>query len=128
MTGQSSDRGADYGWLAPLLAAFGLMFSVWAVSPYAFGKAEPWDTPYPFYSTATLLGGVILGLLFPHRVPSCVFGAWAGQVVALLFLPGHDRGWFMLGLITTGIGSTFVAGAAAVGGWLRELLGRLTRR
>jgi hypothetical protein len=95
------------------------MFAVWALSPHLFGILEPWDTPYPVYSAASLLGGAFIGSLFPHRILQCFLGAWAGQLVALVALPGHDPSWFLLGLITTGIGSSFLAAAAAVAGWLR---------
>jgi hypothetical protein len=111
-------KGRRTSWLAPLLAA-AFMFGIWAASPLLFGCAEPWDSPYPVYSGASLLGGVILGFLFPHHLYSYFLGAWAGQVVALLFLPGHDRGWFALGLVTTGVGSVFLVLAAAAGRWLR---------
>lgn len=103
-----------------MLAAFGFMFGVWALSPHLFGRVEPWDTPYPFYSGASVLGGALIGFLFPHHLLSCFLGASAGQIAALLLLPGHDPGWFLLGFITTGIGSTFLAAASAVGSWLRS--------
>ena len=75
-----------------------------------------------------VIGGALIGALLPRRALACLLGAWAGQVVALLFLPGHDRGWFLLGLISTGVGSTLVAAGAAIGSWLRELLGSVTGR
>ena len=95
------------------------MFGVWALSPRAFGVVEPWDTPYPVYATASLLGGATIGLCFPRRLLAAFLGAWSGQAVALLLLPGHDAAWLPLGLVTTGIGSALLTLAAALGSWLR---------
>ena len=94
------------------------MFLVWAASPWLFAVAEPWDAAYPFYTLAALLGGALLGLRFRAPIPSFL-GAWAGQVLALLVLPGHDRSWLMLGVVTTAIGSLLVLAGSLPGTLLR---------
>jgi hypothetical protein len=96
------------------LAAAAATFAVWAASPALTGRVEPWDAEWPYYGGASLLLGAAVGLALPRRFASSFFGAWAGQAAALLVLPGNDRAWFLLGAITTGIGSVvFLAGYAA---------------
>ncbi len=106
-------------WASAVFGAAVLTFSIWALSPPIFGQLEPWDTPYPFYSLASLVGGALLGFAVPRHFVACFLGAWAGQIAALLFLPGHDQGWLELGLLTTGIGSVVLATGAAIGSRLR---------
>ena len=84
-------------WLAPCVAATLLTFLIWASSPLLYGVVEPWDTPYPFYSITAFLGGTVVGYSFRGTLLPAFVGAWLGQVVALLTLPGHDRAWFALG-------------------------------
>ena len=107
-------------WCAPGGGAALLTFLIWASSPLLFAQVEPWDTPYPFYSVTAFLGGALLGYRFRGGAFLAVFlGAWVGQALALLVLPGHDRTWFLLGVVTTGIGSFVVLVGAAVGALLR---------
>ena len=102
-------------------AAFGFM--IWAVSPTLTGFHEPWDSELPFYSATSLVGGSILGF-FLHRHPMFLYlGAWWGQVVALAVLPGLDRGWLLLGVITTAVGSTLTLLGGMIGRVVR-LMGR----
>jgi hypothetical protein len=108
-------------WLAPGLGGALLTFFIWASSPLLFAQAEPWDTPYPFYSITAFFGGCLLGFRFRGGalLPSFI-GAWVGQVVALAALPGHDRTWFGLGVVTTGVGSLVVLAGALVGALVRS--------
>ena len=110
------NRKRTISFLCPAVITFG----IWAASPVFFGIVEPWDTPTPFYSAASLLGGALLALAYPVLLLHCFLGAWAGQIVALLVLPGVDRGWFLLGVISTGIGSLVFFAGALLGGWLRR--------
>lgn len=108
-------------WLAPGLGAALLTFFVWVGSPLLFAQVEPWDTPYPFYSITVFLGGGLLGYRFRGGALLPLFlGAWVGQIVALLSLPGHDRTWFILGVVTTGIGSLVALAGGALGALVRK--------
>jgi hypothetical protein len=116
VTGSKLQPSRRSKWLAPGLGAALLTFFIWASSPLLFAQVEPWDTPYPFYSITAFLGGGLLGYRFRGGALLPLFlGAWVGQVVALLSLPGQDRTWFMLGVVTTGIGSLVVLAGAALG-------------
>lgn len=110
-----------FKWLAPVVGAALCTFLIWATSPVVFSAIEPWDAPYLVYSVTTFLGGCILGYRFRGALLSSFLGAWLGQVVALLTLPGHDRTWFELGLVTTAIGSLFLVAGAFLGGLVRRL-------
>jgi hypothetical protein len=103
-----------------------LGFGIWALSPILTGQHEPWDSQYPFYSLASLIGGGVLGALAPKRLVYCYAGAWSGQVVALAVLPGLDRGWLLLGVMTTAVGSLLILVGAVIGRAVRQLVGRLT--
>ncbi len=101
--------------------AFLLGFGLWASSRFVVGKLEPWDADWPYYSGVMLVGGTALGLTLPGQARAVFFGLWVGQALALL-LPGHDRSWFLLGCVTTGIGGLlgltgYLAGVVAHVGW-----------
>jgi hypothetical protein len=116
MTGSEAQGSRRSRWLAPAVGAALLTFLIWASSPLLFGQLEPWDTPYPIYTIAVFLGGVIFGYRYGGAaILSCPLGAWAGQIVALLVLPGLDRTWFLLGVFTTGLGSLLALAGAALG-------------
>jgi len=98
-----------------------LTFFIWAISPVLFGQVEPWDTPYPFYTIAIFLSGALIGYRYRGvALLPCFLGAWAGQIAALLILPGHDRTWLALGAVTTGIGSLLAVAGAALGALIRR--------
>ena len=99
--------------------ASALSFALWALSPALTGRVEPWDAAFPFYSIGAVIVGGIVGLAFPRRLAAAYFGAWLGQLVALLVLPGLDRASFALGAVTTAIGSVVFLGGACVGSALR---------
>jgi hypothetical protein len=103
-----------------------LGFGIWAVSPILTGQREPWDSEYPFYLLASLIGGGVLGALTPKHLLHCYAGAWFGQVVALAVLPGLDRGWLLLGVMTTAVGSLLILLGAVLGRVVRHLVGHLT--
>lgn len=107
--------------VACVMTAFAVGFGLWASAPFLVGVREPWDAELPFYYTALmLLGGGALGVGFPGRPGCALLGIWVGQAVAFLVLPGHDRAWAWLGVMTTGLGSLLgVAGSLA--GWLLRL-------
>lgn len=110
-------------WILAFVAASTLSFLVWALSPVLVGQTEPWDADVPFYSIGFLICGAAVGAVFRGRLAAIYLGAWAGQLVALVVLPSSDLAWFLLGMMTTGIGSVFfLAGAGA-----SNLLFRLTR-
>lgn len=114
MPANRNKPGRQSEWLVPGLAAAILAYAVWASSPLLFSAVEPWDTPYPFYSVTLFFGGLFIGYVF-SAVASPALGAWAGQVAALLTLPGHDRDWILLGVVTTGIGSLLVLAGVLLG-------------
>lgn len=101
--------------LGPALLAAVCLFAVWAVSPALVDRAEPWDADWPYYSTASLIFGLGVGFAFRRHLLSTYVGAWSGQVLALLFLPGHDRAWWYLGVIATAFGSLIFLIGVAVG-------------
>ncbi len=114
--------------LISTIAAATLGFGIWAASPVLTGVPEPWDSAYPYYLVLSLAGGGTLGFFYPKHMLLCYVGAWSGQIVALAVLPGLDRGWILLGTITTAIGSLLILLGAVIG-WLGRLgLGRLTSR
>jgi len=93
-----------------------LGFLIWALSPTILGRAEPWDSPYPFYSMVFISGGALIALIERKSDALCGLGAWVGQLLALGTLPGMAHGWFPIGVITTGIGSLFaLLGNCALG-------------
>lgn len=107
--------------LAVASLAFVFGFGLWASSQLITGKLEPWDAEWPFYSGAMLVGGAVLGMALPRQTVSMYLGLWGGQAFAL-WLPGHDRAWVLLGLITTGMGSLlglagYLAGVVVHRGW-----------
>lgn len=104
----------------PLLVAAALGFSLWAVSPILTGHAEPWDSEQPLYLVYSVLSGLALGWFAPRHLLRIYLGFWIGQIVALATLPGLDRGWLLLGVMTTAIGSLLVLGAAALGRLIRR--------
>ena len=101
--------------LAQLALSAVFMFLVWASSPLIFGVREPWDTGYPFYSVASVTGGIVIGLVFRKKIASCFLGAWVGQVLALVLLPGGDITWLLLGFVTTALGSLFLVLGVFIG-------------
>lgn len=107
--------------LACAASAFAFGFGLWASAPIFVGTREPWDAELPFYySGLMLLGGGAIGFVFPRRVGSAFFGIWAGQAVTILVLPGLDRNWAWLGVITTGLGSLVGVGGHLAGWLLRH--------
>lgn len=109
-----------------MAGAAALGFGIWASSPILTGFAEPWDSPNPFYSLTSLVGGAVLGFLAPKHLLLCYFGAWLGQVIALAVLPGLDRGWLLLGVMSTAVGSVLILVGAVIGKAVRLLVSRLT--
>ena len=107
-----------HGWVAPASASALLGFGIWAASPSLTGVAEPWDAEFPYYSLTAVIGGAVVGWAFPRLWLWVVPGAWLGQVIGLGVLPGLDRGWLLLGVFTTGIGSLFFLPGAAFGAFL----------
>ncbi len=106
-----------------IVASILLGFLIWALSPSLLGEAEPWDSPYPFYSIVLFSGGALIALLNGKSHPLCGPGVWLGQVIALCTLPGIDRGWIMLGIFTTALGSLF----AVLGNVIIGLIGAFLR-
>lgn len=109
--------------IAAASGSFLLGFGLWASSRLVVGTLEPWDAEWPYYSGAMLAGGVAMGMALPRQAAAVFLGLWVGQMLGLL-LPGHDRSWFLLGCVTTGIGSLlgltgYLAGAVARAGWRR---------
>jgi hypothetical protein len=113
------------GRFAVIVGAAALGFGIWAASPALTGHAEPWDAQHPYYSLASLIGGGFLGFL-SRAVVRCYVGAWLGQVIALAVLPGLDRGWILLGVMTTAVGSLLILLGAAGGYALRRGVSRRT--
>jgi hypothetical protein len=107
-------------------ATFG--FCIWAFSPLLTGHNEPWDSEYPFYILVSLGGGVGLGLLAPRYITACYLGVWFGQVIACGVLPGLDRGWLVLGIVTTGIGSLLALIGMVIGSVIRKLIEKIEKK
>ncbi len=89
--------------------AFALLLSalvgalVWAISPLAVGRVEPWDADGPYYVIALFGGGVLAGTVAPRPLWAHYLGAWLGQLgYQLVFLP---------------IGSLIVLGAVLLFGY-----------
>jgi len=115
----------DRSRVACLAGAFAFGFGMWASSQWLVGTREPWDVDVPFYYTGLMLfGGAALGAAFPRHSAAAFGGIWAGQLIATLVLPGHDRTWAYLGVITTGVGSLIGLGGYLAGSLLRVLLTR----
>jgi hypothetical protein len=96
-------------------AAAGLGFALWALAPWLVNRREPWDAEGPFYSLSLVLGTGAIAWWQPSRLAAAYLGAWLGQVLALVVLPGHQDGWLPLGAVTTGFGSLFALVGAALG-------------
>jgi hypothetical protein len=108
-----------------LVSAFLFGFGLWASAPWLVGTREPWDAEMPYYYTgAMLLGGATLGLAFPRRFVIAYLGMWIGQAIAMLVLPGHDRAWAYLGIVTTGAGSLIGLGGYLAGSVMRVVAGK----
>ncbi len=101
-----------------------LGFGIWAASPLITGRAEPWDAEITYYTLTSVIGAAVVGYAFPRHWLLVFPGAWSGQVIGLAVLPGLDRGWLLLGAITTGIGSLLFLPGSALG----ALVGRRTRK
>jgi hypothetical protein len=113
----------DRSRVACLAGAFAFGFGLWASAPWLVGTREPWDAEIPFYYTGVMLfGGAALCVAFPRDSAAAFGGIWAGQLIASLVLPGHDRTWAYLGVVTTGIGSLIGLGGYLAGSLLRVLL------
>ena len=114
--------------LISTIAAGILGFGIWAASPALTGVPEPWDSEYPYYLVLSIVGGGTLGFFYSKHLLFCYVGAWSGQIVALAVLPGLDRGWILLGVMTTAIGSLLILLGAVIGWLLRKGLDRPTSR
>ncbi|VEF15294.1 Uncharacterised protein [Stutzerimonas stutzeri] len=69
--------------IASLAGAF-----IWALSPWASGQAEPWDSEGLYYSGALFTAGVLSGFIVPRPLWAQFLGGVVGQVLyLLLFLP-----------------------------------------
>lgn len=61
---------------------------IWALSPWASGQAEPWDSDGLYYSGALFTAGVLSGFIVPRPLWAQYLGVVVGQVLyLLLFLP-----------------------------------------
>jgi len=61
---------------------------IWALSPWASGQAEPWDSEGLYYSGALFTAGVLSGFIVPRALWAQYLGVVVGQVLyLLLFLP-----------------------------------------
>lgn len=115
--------------IACAVGAFVFGFGLWAGSPGLVGKREPWDAQLPFYYTgAMLLGGAALGAALPRCAAIALLGLWAGQAIAMWALPGHDRTWAYLGIVTTGAGSLIGLAGYLAGSVLRILAAKVRLR
>ena len=95
-----------------------LGFSVWWLSPTFTHHVEPWDAAFPFYWMTLFIGGALIAIISRQNILVCAFGVWIGQIVALSFLPGLDRSWIVLGVITVASGATI----SGFGGWAATLI------
>ena len=108
--------------LLELLTAALVGATIWALSPFLTGHAEPWDAG-PYYLAASLfLAGVLLGSCRPRRVWTHAVGIFLGQLIyALIWLP---IGPFMVvGVGFLAIYSLLGWVGAAFGSGLRRRLG-----
>ena len=106
---------------------------IWIASPIFTGHVEPWDSEGPFYLPVMVVGSFIVGLLFSPGsnvrsvgnelligVLGCFFGVWIGQLLAIMIIPTIEKVWFLLFLLTTGIGSLLALPGALAGAFLRQ--------
>ena len=71
-----------------LSVAAGFGSVIWALSPLITGELEPWDSESPYYFTALLISGIIVGALIPRHVWAVFIGIVIGQLIyMLIFLP-----------------------------------------
>ena len=108
-------------------------FGVWALSPVMTGQVEPWDGPGSYYAIALSIGGLCVGCLapdvpssrMPHgaRAALAFAGVWLGQLTAgLVFIGGPLLGIFIIGSISTGVGSVLFLPGFAVGSLIRGMV------
>lgn len=114
--------------LAPGALVGAFLFLVWALSPTLTGRVEPWDADWPYYSTAILLAGLLVGIAFRRALLSAYIGAWVGQILALMTLPSVDRSWWYRGVLATAVGSLIILLGIAASTLLVALALRLSRR
>ncbi|MCK4905674.1 hypothetical protein KAS42_05505 [bacterium] len=94
-------------------AIFG--FCILALLPIVTGHNNPFDVEDKSYFVVLIVGGFILGMLAPRYLAVCYLGVWLGQVLAIEVLPGIDKAWWMLGVLTFGILSILVLVGAFIG-------------
>jgi hypothetical protein len=111
--------------LTPFFGAFALGILLWVTSEPVIGHTEPWDSAAPYYSAVMMFGGIVLGVGWSHYRAKMwgYLGAWLGQFLGALLVTG-DRSWWLLGLVSTGVGSLWIPFGMWVGGALREKIGR----
>jgi hypothetical protein len=113
MTKQQKNRKLSQTQVFIISAIFG--FCILALLPIVTGHSDPWDTGDNSYFIVLIVGGFILGVLAPRYPAVCYLGAWLGQVLAIEVLPGIDKAWWMLGVLTFGIASILVLVGAIIG-------------
>jgi len=74
-------------WVLPFLIAALAGASIWALSPWITGQAEPWDAGL-YYSGALLAAGLLSGAAVPKPLWALYLGGIVGQALyLLLFVP-----------------------------------------
>ncbi len=74
-------------WILPFLIAALAGASIWALSPWIAGQAEPWDAGL-YYSGALLAAGLLSGVAVPKPLWAHYLGGTVGQALyLLLFVP-----------------------------------------
>ena len=104
-------RAIIVGILAPIMG-----YGSWLISLILWDRPEAWDSPIPGYYTFSIGGaGFICGVISPCKFLIPYLGVWFGQVLASGTLPGIDKSWLYLGVITTAIGSVIALFGLALG-------------
>lgn len=80
------------------------------------GTEQPWDNNlYLIVFAFSIVCAIACSRREMISLWGIFLGMWVGQVAALVTIPHLlSRGWILLGIITTGIGSSLVVGAVAL--------------
>lgn len=122
----SQDPNRNRNRIRLLISGLLLGFLVWVLSPWLVGQGEPWDADWPFYAIVMVLGGGILGAIWPRHFLLAYGSIWLGQCAALL-LPPQDWTWLPLGVVTTAIGASLALFGFGVGALTSRVLRALRR-
>lgn len=95
--------------------------SIWALSPWATGHAEPWDASGVYYGAALLLAGLVSGFIVPKPLWAIYVGSVLGQAgYGLMVLPSGPL--FLVGVGFLLVWSLLCLGGGYAGSRMRRVL------